>query len=158
MTDFLPGPVFGLGTEARDLEGRFVFRGVQQAADLTGITQLDLDHPPSAVGVRVHQFTLGSEGLIDFHHFPADGRIDIAHGLDALDRTKSLLGTEGSADVGEVHIDHITQFALGVIGDADRGHIAFDADPFMALGVLQIIGNFGHVTPILPTTRVECGL
>jgi hypothetical protein len=83
------------------------------------------------VRVGVHQRGIVGDGLVDLDDFAADGRVDVAGGLDGFHHGAGFPGLHRAAHGGQFDKHDVGQFVLRVVGDADGGDVAADADPFV---------------------------
>ena len=78
------------------------------------------------------------ECRVDLGHLPADGGIQLGHGLHGLDRAEDLALLQGAADFRELQVNNVAQRLLCLIGDPDSRDTAVGADPLVVLGVFQV--------------------
>ena len=67
------------------------------------------------VRIGIHQGGIALEFGIDFRHFAAHRRVNIARRFDRLDDGRSLSRFQYGANLRELHVNDVGQFRLGVI-------------------------------------------
>ena len=58
--------------------------------------------------------------------------------VDSTSQQRAIAATV-VPDVGELHVDHVTERVLGVVGDADPGAVAVDRHPLVLRRVPQLL-------------------
>jgi hypothetical protein len=62
---------------------------------------------------------------------PETGSKEFFIGFNRLNDAKGLSSLNGVANLGQLKVSHIAQFALGIISDSDNGSVAFNPNPLV---------------------------
>src|ERR1041385_6632771 len=118
----------------------------QQLLDVRRVLHLQLDHPPRAVGIAVHERRIAFERRVHFGDRAGHRRVQIRHGFHRLDRAEHVPPPERRAYLGEVDVDDVAELSLRVIGDADVHDrtVARAFDILMIFTVTQIGRDVRH--------------
>lgn len=106
----------------------------------------DAEHPAVGIAVEVHERWLAFQRLIAFNHFSGHGHIQRTDGLQGFHRPEFVIGSEGSARIGQIDEQDFAKLILCEIRDADDQRVAVLAGPYVA----------GRVTEIFRKVRVVC--
>src|SRR5690242_14184034 len=74
----------------------------QQLLDVRWVLQLQLDHPPRAVGIAVHERRVAFEGRVHFGDGARHRREQLRNGLHRLDGAEHIAAPERRAHLGEL--------------------------------------------------------
>src|SRR2546425_542427 len=120
--------------------------GAEQPLQFFGVFELHLDHPPLAVGIAVYECRVSLERLVCFYNGTTDGRIQLRHRLDGLDRPEDVVLLERGRRFGQLDEHDVSQFPLRVVGDADFHDLRIItlAHPLVVLCVAEIFWNARH--------------
>lgn len=100
---------------------------VHEVIEFALVAELDLDNPVGE-SVLVEQFGLIVEGFVDLHDGAADGRDEVAGGLDTFHGAEFLACGDFIVHFRHVHIDHVAQSVLSVVADTNVTKFAFYAN------------------------------
>jgi hypothetical protein len=93
------------------------------------------------VRIGVDQLGRAREGRVAGDDLAAQGREQVADGLDRLDDSERRELSQAPTDVRQLHEDDVAELSGRVIRDADRRLVAVDPDPLMVFRVAQILGD-----------------
>merc|ERR1740121_932686 len=113
-----------------------VCRAVHEGREVA--RELDLDEPAVGLRAAVDRGGLVGELAVDLDNLAIRGRVDLAHGLDALQGADRLLATESRALVRQIAVDDLAQLALGEVRDAEDADVALHAHPLVRLRELHV--------------------
>ena len=96
-------------------------------------------------GVLVDEARIVDELFVLLEHGTADGRDEVAGGLDALYGSEFFAGDNVVALIGHVDIDDVAESVLGIVGDSDEADVAVDAHVFVGGGIVgfHLVGDIG---------------
>ena len=117
---------------------------VEKAVEFGGIGQLDLDDPVLD-GVLVDEARIVDELFVLLEHGTADGRDEVAGGLDALYSSEFFACDDVVTLIGHIDIDDVAESVLCVVSDSDEADVAVDAHVFVGGGIVgfHLVGNMG---------------
>merc|ERR1740121_605905 len=95
-------------------------------------------HEGREVAREVDLGGLVGELAVDLDNLAIRRRVDLAHGLDALQGADRLLATESRALVRQIAVDDLAQLALGEVRDAEDADVALHAHPLVRLRELHV--------------------
>src|SRR5712664_3267525 len=120
--------------------------GAEQPLQFFGVFELHLDHPPLAVGIAIHERRVLLQCLVCFYHGTSDGRKQLRHRLNGLDRPEDVVLLERGCRFGQLDEHDVSQLPLRVVGDADLHdlRIVALAHPLVVLCVAEVFWNARH--------------
>src|ERR1051325_6475253 len=86
-----------------------------QLLDVRRVLHLQLDHPPRAVGIAVHERRIAFQRRVHFGDRAGYRRVQIRHGLHCLDRAEDVPPAERRAYLGEIHLEDVAEVSLRAI-------------------------------------------
>lgn len=97
------------------LSKRLISLPIHQRIQLLNILQLDLSQPALALRSFVDQTRLLLQHAVRLGDYAADGRHDVAGGLDALDCADAVAGVDFEVGSGEFDEDDVAE-SVGCVG------------------------------------------
>ena len=107
-------------------------------------------HPAVGIAVEVHERWLAFQRLIAFNHFSGHGHIQRTDGLQGFHRPEFVIGSEGSARIGQIDEQDFAKLILCEIRDADDQRVAVLAGPYVAGRVTGSSGRFRDCVFMMP--------
>lgn len=77
------------------------------------------EHPAVGIAVEVHERGLAFQCLIALNHFSGHGHIQRTDGFQGFHRPEFVIGSEGSARIGQIDEQDFAKLILCEIRDAD---------------------------------------
>ena len=99
----------------------------------------DAEHPAVGIAVEVHERGLAFQRLIALNHFSGHGHIQRTDGFQGFHRPEFVIGSEGSARIGQIDEQDFAKLILCEIRDADDQRVAVLAGPYVAGRVTEIV-------------------
>ncbi len=83
--------------------------------------------------------------LVHLDDLAADGRVEVAHGLDGLDLAEGPAGIYDTTELRQIAVDEVSfvpaaELVDGEVGAANGRGIFFDLDPLVSGEVVAIVG------------------
>src|SRR4051812_28898510 len=142
----------------RALDELGVGRGIEEAADVGSVGDLDLADPALTEGIVVQQLGRVIEGVVDRHHRAPDRGVDVRNRLGALDLAERGAARDRVAERRQLHEHDVTERVLGIVGEpnAHLGAVP-SADPLVVGRVAQLLGHVHEVPPYRTTAPLVIG-